>query len=101
MKRLLEVGAIMMLVAAFVPLLELFDRWDQPGLSNDTEYAVFGLVLTICLVLLVCKLISSGALLLGFISARVLLRDSRKNPDDTGHNSILVVPPRFLVPLRI
>lgn len=91
----------MILVAAFVPMLELFDYWDKPGLSNDTEYGVFGLVLTICLVLLVGKLISSRALLLGFTSVRVLLPDSREKPDDTGHSSILVVPPRFFAPLLI
>lgn len=29
-----------MLIGAFYPLLELFDRWDAPGLSNDTEFRV-------------------------------------------------------------
>ena len=43
--------------------------------SNDTEYAVFVLVLSISLVLLVCKLIFSGALKLSFkIGSRLLAR---------------------------
>ena len=68
----------MLLIAAFiVPLIEFFDHWDPPGLSNDTEYAVYALVFAICLVLLVCKLISSGALKLGFVSWRVFLHDER------------------------
>ena len=52
-------------------LLELFDRWDAPGFSNDTEFKVYAFLFAICLVLLLCKLISSGALRLGFVSWRV------------------------------
>lgn len=41
MKRLFQFGAILMLIGAFYPLLELFDRWDAPGLANDTEFKVY------------------------------------------------------------
>lgn len=43
------------------PLAEIFDRWDTAGLDNDTEFAVFAFVFALCLVLLICRLISSLA----------------------------------------
>jgi len=50
----------MLILAAFItPLIEFLDRWDPPGLGNDTEQGVFALILVLCLVLLVCKLITS------------------------------------------
>lgn len=101
MKRLFQVGAVLMLIGAFYPLLELFDRWDKPGFSNDTEFAVYALLLTICLVLLLCKLISSGALKWSLVSWRVFLRDERVRPIEMGHTFIFAVPPLFVLPLRI
>jgi hypothetical protein len=91
----------MLLIAAFIPLLEFFDHWDAPGLSNDTEYAIYAFVFAICLVLVVCNLISSGALKFGFVSWRVFLRDERAKPVEAGHVSIFVVPPLLILPLRI
>jgi hypothetical protein len=59
----------MLLLAAFVtPIAEFFDRWDPPGLGNDTEMAVFGLIFALCLVLLVCKLTASLVGIIGLIS---------------------------------
>jgi hypothetical protein len=101
MKRLFQFGAILMLIGAFYPLLELFDRWDAPGLSNDTEYAVYALLFAICLVLLLCKLISSGALKLSFVSWRVFLRDERVRPVEAGITCIFAIPPLLVLPLRI
>jgi hypothetical protein len=40
-------------------MIEFFDRWDPPGPGNDTELAVFGLILTFCLILLVCRIVAS------------------------------------------
>lgn len=40
------------MVTFLMPLLESFDRWDKPGLSNDTEFPVFLTVLFVALVLL-------------------------------------------------
>ena len=100
MKRLLQIGTVMMLLASLAPLLELFDRWDRPGLSNDTEYAVFAIVLIICLVLLVCKLITADALKLGFASVGVFLLSLIERTADAG-SSIRVSPQLFLVALRI
>ena len=91
----------MMLIGAFVPLLELFDRWDAPGLSNDTEYGIFAFVFAICLVLLVGRLIACGALNFGFLSCRVLLHEDRAKASKAGHTSIFAVPPLFVLPLRI
>lgn len=101
MKRVLQFATVMMLIAAFIPILEFFDQWDAPGLSNDTEYAVFAFVLSICLVLLVCKLISSGALKLGFRSVRAFLPDARVKHTEGEHTFIFAVPPLFFTPLRI
>jgi hypothetical protein len=101
MKRLFQFGAVLMLIGAFYPLLELFDRWDKPGFSNDSEFAVYALLLTICLVLLLCKLISSGALKWSFISWRFFLRNTLIRPIEAAHTFILAVPPLFVLPLRI
>ncbi|MEO8735004.1 MAG: hypothetical protein ABI380_00545 [Edaphobacter sp.] len=61
-RRLLQLGFVLLVMATFfTPLAEFFDRWDAPGLNNDTEFAIFALVFLLCLVLLVCKLISSLA----------------------------------------
>ncbi len=101
MKRLFQFGAILMLIGAFYPLLELFDRWDKPGFSNDTEFHVYALLFFICLVLLLCKLISSGALKFNFVFCRIFLRDTRIRPVEAGHTFIFAVPPLFVLPLRI
>ena len=90
-----------MLIGAFIPFLELFDRWDAPGLSNDTEYAVFAFILAICLALLVSKLIASSALQIGFTSCRALLRDDRAKSVEAGHTFFFTIPPLFILPLRI
>lgn len=101
MRRLLQFGAMMMLIGAFIPLLEFFDHWDPPGLSNDTEYAVFAFILAISLVLLLCKLIASGALEFSFIFRQIFLRDGRVKPVGSGHKFLFVVPPLSTLPLRI
>jgi hypothetical protein len=101
MRRLLQIGTLLMLIASFVPLLEWFDRWDAPGLSNDTEYAVFALVLMICLVLLVGKLISSRALALPLVMASTVWRPDRAEGMASEPAGLFAVPPLLLLPLRI
>jgi hypothetical protein len=101
MKRLFQFGAILMLIGAFYPLLELFDRWDAPGLANDTEFKVYALLFAVCLVILLCKLISSGALRFDFVFWQVFLYDESARPVETGHTFIFAVPPLFVLPLRI
>lgn len=62
MKRLLQLGTILLVLAAFVtPILEFFDQWDPAGPDNDVEMAVFGLIFVLCLVLLLCELLSKLA----------------------------------------
>jgi len=64
MRRLLQLGAWLLVLAAFVtPISEYFDRWDAAGLGSDTEFAVFVLIFVLCLVLVVCRLLSSLAVL--------------------------------------
>jgi len=53
MKRVLKFATILLVSVTFLmPLLECFDRWDKPGLTNDTEFPVFLVVLFVALVLL-------------------------------------------------
>jgi hypothetical protein len=59
-RRLLQFGVLLLSLAAFLtPIIEFFDQWDPPGPGGDTELAVFGLILTFCLILLVSKLVAS------------------------------------------
>jgi hypothetical protein len=59
-RRLLQFGVLLLSLAAFLtPIIEFFDHWDPPGPGSDTELAVFGLILTFCLILLVSKLVAS------------------------------------------
>ena len=90
-----------MMIGAIVPLLELFDRWDAPGPSNDTEYAVYAFVFAICLVLLLCQLVASDVLKFGLISCRLLLRDDSETLTESAPTSIYAVPPLLVLPLRI
>ena len=101
MKRLFQVGAMLMLIGAFYPLLEIFDRWDASGLSNDTEFTVCAFLITICLVLLLCKLISSRALSFAIVFWRLLLQDTLMTPVRFGLTSVVVLPPLIIHPLRI
>jgi hypothetical protein len=73
----------MLLLAKFLaPLVEFFDRWDPAGPGNDTEMAVFGLILVLCFVLLVCKLTASLTGLIAFLSV-LRPRLSRGSPART------------------
>lgn len=75
MRRLLQLGFLLLMLATFVaPLVECFDRWDAPGLSNDTEFALFLFVFLLCLVLVVAMLVALGALKRQFVSRLVPLR---------------------------
>jgi hypothetical protein len=101
MRRLFQFGAILMLIGAIYPLLELFDCWDTPGPSNDTELAVHAFLVVICLALLLCKLISLWALKFRFASWRISLHDERARPVEAGYMFIFTIPPLFAPPLRI
>jgi hypothetical protein len=101
MKRVLQLGTLMLLATVFMPLEELFDCWDEPGLANDTEFALFAFALAICLVLLVCILVASGILKVYLLSLRAIQRTQTAKRSEDGHTFIFAVPPLLLVPLRI
>ncbi len=58
MRRIFQLGTILLLLTVFLaPVFEFFDRWDAPGLNNDTEMAVFSFILLLSLLLAACTLI--------------------------------------------
>ena len=102
MKRLVQLGALLIVLATFlVPLSEYCDRWDAPGISNDTEFAVFALIVTLCLVLLVSKLTSALAAPFGLTSVLHLQPSDPPRTASVGRAPELFVPPLSPPPLRI
>ena len=102
MRRLLQFGTLILILAGFLPpLFECFDRWDAPGLGNDTEMGLFFIVFFICLALVVCKLIAS---LVGRMSFRSVLLpgwDHLETFLDRIDSESIFVPPQLLTSLRI
>jgi len=102
MKRLLQLAAVVLLLAGLVaPIVEFFDQWDSEGLEDDTEFGAFALIFVLCLVLQVCRLISSAALQFSFGTCGVLHRDEKGEDAEGAHGFIFVIPPLFSPPLRI
>ena len=102
MRRLLQFGCLFLLLVTLVtPLSEWFDRWDAPGLSNDVEFAIFSLVLTLCVVLLVSRLISVMALRMRLIAEPYLGRAEASAAAATHSPFTIFVPPHSPPPLRI
>lgn len=59
MKRLLRFATMVLIaMSVLMPLLESLDRWDRPGLGNDTELPLFLITLFITLVILVAAAIA-------------------------------------------
>jgi hypothetical protein len=81
--------------------MECFDRWDAPGLSNDTEFGVFALIFALCLVLLVCMLIAARSMLVKLASIRIFFLDHCWLPIVAIFCKPILIPPRFNSPLRI
>lgn len=102
MRRLLQLATLLFVAAAILaPLAECLDSWDPPGLSSDTEFALFAILLTLCLVLLVASLIAFMALLVQLIARR-----NARGPDAAGSpawltSAFCVRPPPLLHTLRI
>jgi hypothetical protein len=102
MRRLLQFATFFfVLVTLLAPLAECFDRWDPPGVSNDTEFAVFALIFILCLLLLVSKLISALASLVSLVPFPDF--QPSEQPGVFGLHSTLAifVPPLNSAPLRI
>ncbi len=106
MRRLLQLGTLILLaVTLLVPLFESFDRWDSPGLGNDTEFHLFAIVLFLALVLLLCRLLVRAALFFcalrraGFFSGTATCA-----PVSLSHARPWPIPPQSsppIAPLRI
>jgi hypothetical protein len=102
MRRLLQFGTFfLVLVALFAPLAECFDHWDPPGVSNDTEFAVFALIFMLCLVLLVSKLISALASLVSLVPFPNLQPSEQPGVSGAHRTLAIFVPPFNSPPLRI
>jgi hypothetical protein len=99
---LLQLGTcILLLVALVAPIAECFDCWDAPGVSNDVEFAVFSLILALCLVLLVSRLIANLALLVDQFSIPHIDEIDSSGIGDAEPSVELIVPPRNATPLLI
>jgi hypothetical protein len=102
MRRLLQFGTLFfVLVTLLAPLAECFDRWDAPGIGNDTEFAVFFLIFALCLVLLVSKLVSALALLVHLISLPHFQLSDESWAIEANSPLGIFVPPLSFPPLRI
>jgi hypothetical protein len=100
-KRLIQLGTIALVLAAFLtPLLEFFDQWDPPGPSNDSEMAVFGFFLVLCLVLIVCRLTAALAHVISLVLIPYL-GQNRGSPLPSSYLFVYYVAPQVSPPLRI
>ncbi|GAC1357292.1 MAG: hypothetical protein NVSMB3_03860 [Acidobacteriaceae bacterium] len=102
MRRLLQLGSFLLILTAFVtPVIEAFDRWDLPGIGNDTEMAVFCVIFVLCLVLLVYRVIGSLACRVPRISGRQPRWDQAVGRADEIVIRSCFLPPPLASPLRI
>jgi hypothetical protein len=102
MRRLLQLGLFLFTAVLFLaPLAECFDSWDPPGISNDSEFALFVLVFTLCLVLLVSKLISDLATRVSLIWLANYHQFAHAKAAEAGLSFTNFIPPLPSPPLRI
>lgn len=102
MRRLLQAGTFLLVLSAFIsPLLEYFDRWDSPGLSNDTELALFAVLVVLCLVLLLSLLISRRAADVAMSTERVPFEADGSAMIMSARKTAFVVQPMSSPPLLI
>lgn len=102
MRRLLQLGGLLLpLVCLLVPISEAMDRWDAPGLSQDTEFRLFVIVLLFALVLLVARLVSVQRLIVTLMQLAALpaAEESSRTMGQAMRQELQ--PPRVAVPLRI
>ena len=100
MKRLVQFGTILFLwVTVCAPLVECFDRWDASGLTNDTEFPLFLIVLLVVLALVVSYLVAAFVLMRQRMARLIELMIEPFSPA----SSLLqeAAPPLHLPPLRI
>ncbi len=102
-RRLFQLGTLLLLVAAFAaPVVECFDRWDAPGITNDTEFSLFAFVALLCLTLIVCRLLKALTLQVRLIALPYSPRAAAQ-PEAMPGGSVpaFFVPPLSSPPLRI
>lgn len=87
-----------MTVLFVAPAAEYFDRWDAPGLGNDTEFGLFLFVFFLCLVLVVALHVATEALQRHFLARLVPLRVASLLAD-LARMMALPVPPHNPPPL--
>jgi len=100
MRRLLQLGTVLLVLSTIlVPIAELFDRWDSPGISNDTEFAFFAVMLLFCLVLLISRLVAVLGLRMRLVTVPVAQEPDRLAAVEA---EAFAIPTRAnLIPLRI
>lgn len=102
MRRLLQFGTLIMLLATLLtPLSEALDRWDAPGLSNDTEFHIFAFVLLLALVLLVSKLIAVRSQIILLIASPLVLAPHEEHVAWNDFALLSIFTPDNSPPLRI
>lgn len=100
MKRLFQFGTILFLwVTVCAPLVECFDRWDAPGLSNDIEFPLFLIALVVALVLVVSYIVAALVLARQRIARLTMLVIEPFSPVSFHLQEAAV--PLYLPPLRI
>jgi hypothetical protein len=102
MRRLLQLGTFLFVLSTIlVPIAELFDRWDGPGISNDTEFAFFALMLLLCLVLLISRLVAVLGLQIRLVTMPLFKEPDRHTKAEAEGAFAIPTPLANLVPLRI
>lgn len=102
-RRLFQLGALLLLAVAFAaPVVECFDRWDAPGIANDTEFSLFAFVALLCLTLIVCRLLKALTLQVRLISLPYSPQPAAPSGVMQGGSAPdFFVPPLSSPPLRI
>jgi len=102
MKRFFHLGLWCFgLLVVFAPLAECFDRWDPPGIVDDTEFAIFASLLMLGLVILVSRMISMFALRVSLVLVALMERPAKMHARDLWLIDCQAVSPFPLSPLRI
>jgi hypothetical protein len=102
MRLLLQFGTFLFVLSTIlVPIAEFFDRWDAPGISNDTEFGFFAVVLVLCLVLLVSRLVAAFGHRIQLVAVPRVLEPDRPLAVEADDVFAILRPPTNLVPLRI
>lgn len=92
---------MLLLSVVLTPVFECFDRWDAPGLGCDTEFAVFAILVIVCLLLAVCKLLRERAYETDFEELPAEFVDRSAAAPLRLQRLALVVIPSVSPPLRI